>query len=245
MRAGLVLLGMSTLVHAQPAPSTPPTTPPAGSPTGTAPASGPPGSEPPTVLSTGGPPEGTPLPPPVVGTAGTPPVSNVMKRRWAVALGIGAASFKPSQPDGASTTGFATFELAGRFRIRPAIELALALGGGTSYDNNYTASRIVLDFRYRFMAERPFNIYALGGIGVGSVTGKDPTDKEKKGRGALRIGGGGELRFDNLAVSAELRINAIGENKEVPDPIMTSTRYQLERFGTSGFELLLGATYYF
>ena len=167
-----------------------------------------------------------------------------MSRRWAVALGLGTESMR-ANVDGSPTLAVATVELSGRFRIRPAIEIALSLGGGGAYYGSFSTSSIMADFRYRFLAEQSLNVYALAGLGIGSASAKDPTDIEKKGRGSFRIGGGGELRFDPLAVYAEMRLYGIGENKEVPDTVPPTTRYQLARFGVSGIALVLGATWYF
>jgi hypothetical protein len=227
MRAGLLLFAMISVAHAQPA------TAPAGDP-------GPPAPAAPIAPAAPTPSGAAPAPPGMVPAEPSP----ARFRRWSVALALGTESMR-AKPDDAPTLAVATVELAGRFRLKPAIEFALVLGGGGSTNGSFSTSSIMADFRYRFLADRPLNVYAMAGLGIASAYGKDPTDFEKKGRGAFRIGGGGELRFDALAAFAELRLYGIGENKEVPDPAAPTTRYELARFSVSGVALVLGLTYYF
>ena len=170
----------------------------------------------------------------------------VMLRRWSISVGLGAESMHAKQPVNSPTVGFATFELAGRFRIVPAVELGLSLGGGGAFEGKFSSGKLAIDFHYRFLAEQLMNVYALASLGVGSVYRKDnATDAERKGRGMLQIGAGGELRFDALALTAELRLFGIGENPDVPEAIPSTTAYELSRYGVSGAALVLGATYYF
>lgn len=167
-----------------------------------------------------------------------------MDRRWAVAVGLGVESMKP-KPDASSTIGFTTFELAGRFRIRPAIEVALALNGAGAFSGNFASGGLGADFRYRFMAEESVNFYVLGGIGVQAAAAKNAPEVETKGRALFRIGGGAELRYNPIALSADLRLYGIAENPDVPDAVPSTTRYEIARYSVSGIQLVFGATYYF
>ena len=141
---------------------------------------------------------------------------------------------------GAQAVGFGGLELAARFRIRPAIEVALAFerAGNQGISTGGSSS----EFRYRFMAERPWTPFALAALGVMSAADKTGTDTEKKGRGALRIGGGIERRFGAWGIEATLRLVGIGENKQVMD--VTTAGQELARY-SSGAELVIGGTFYF
>ena len=192
----------------------------------------------PTVPPTAGPPStATPAPLPPA------PAPSVMDRRWAIGAQLGWESLTIQHGDKQKVT-FGMLELAARFRIRPAIEVALALrGGGTAGD--ISLGGLYADFRYRFRAEEKWNLYAFVGLGVMAAAQKMATDAEKKGRGSLRLGGGLERRFGSFAVDVELHIVGIGENKEAPEPVMPSTAGQLSRYGLSGGSLMIGVTYYF
>ena len=172
-----------------------------------------------------------------------PQPPGVMLDRWAIDVALGDESATP-KVDGATRTGFGLLELSGRFRIRADIEVALTLGG-SSHDNVSTGG-LYADFRYRFLAARPWTVIALAGIGAESIGDKDGTDAEKKARGSLRLGAGVERRFGHFALEADLRLFAIAENKDV---VMTSqvidNAYELARYGVSGASLTLGATNYF
>jgi len=169
--------------------------------------------------------------------------STVMERRWAVGLTLGSESLTPSV-SGAAHTAFGVLELAGRFRIRPAWELALDLDAGGSKGQLSTAG-LALDVRYRFLAEQPWNGFVLAGLGVASAANKDAPDAERKGRGSLRFGGGIERRFQYWALEAELHVFGIAANADVGDRADTSPGYQLARYGVTGASLSLGATVYF
>ena len=101
-----------------------------------------------------------------------------------------------------------------RFRITPPIEVALALLAGGSKGDLSTGG-LFADVRYRFFAENVWNFYALAGIGLVSAGSKNGSDAEKKGRGSLRLGVGGERRFGHFAVFAELCAIGVGQNKDV------------------------------
>jgi hypothetical protein len=169
-----------------------------------------------------------------------PSAESVMARRWSVAMSLGGESLKAGT-DGAKAVGFGMLELSGRFRLRPAIEFALDLAAGGN--QGISTAGLYLEVRYRFMAERPWNPYALFDLGVASAADKTGTDTEKKGRGSFRIGGGIERRIGNFGVEATLRLVGVAENRSV---IAIQTRGQeLARYGDSGAELVLGGSYFF
>jgi hypothetical protein len=173
-----------------------------------------------------------------------PPPPSVMAKRWAIGLALGADVLVP---DTTSTQklSFGTLELAGRFRIKPAMELALALHGGGAMKGEVSAAGLYLDFRYRFMAEQPLNVYVLGGLGVLAVANENAPEAEKQGRGTLRIGSGVERRFNWFALSAEMRIVGVGENADVTEAMPPTLANQLARYSLSGFSVALGASLYF
>lgn len=173
----------------------------------------------------------------------SPPAPTVMSRRWAVSAGIGWESLT-AKTDGGDKITFGTLELAGRFRIRREVEVALALVGGGAADNVSTAG-LYLDLRYRFMAEKPWNVYGVLGLGVASVAGKGADDDEKKGRGSLRLGFGVERRFTSLALFGEARAAWVAENKAIENLSDQPAWYQFAKFPLGGGHVLFGATFYF
>lgn len=173
------------------------------------------------------------------------PSSSVMARRWAVSLAFGPEILR-SKLDDAPRVTFGTLELSGRFRIRPAMEVALGGRGGGAARGDLSTGGFYADFRYRFRPDQPLDFYAQIGLGVVSVAPKNGSDVEKKGRGALRFGGGVEWRFTPLlGVSFELRFVGIGENTEVPTPIAPSLDYEMSRYSVSGTQLALNTSLYF
>ena len=165
--------------------------------------------------------------------------STVMARRWAIDLSLGGQSLTAKHA-GAEAVGCGGIELAARFRIRPTMEIALAFEGAGN--QGISTAGFFAEFRYRFLAERPWTPFALAGLGVVSAADKTGSETEKKGRGALRIGGGIERRFGAWGLEATLRLAGIGENKEVMT--VTTRGQELARYGASGAELVLGGTFY-
>jgi hypothetical protein len=192
------------------------------------------------------PPDSTPpaVAPAAPPTAPLPPArAGVMANRWGLMVGLGVQALKSSDDGSGDNIAFATYEIGGRFRIIPSIEVALTIAAGANHDDSYNG--LWADFRYRFLAERPWNIYAYLGFGVGSAAAKNAPDDETHGRGSLRFGGGVERRFDVFSLSAELRILAFGENSQAPVAVPENTPSELAHDGLSGLGLVLGATYYF
>jgi len=176
--------------------------------------------------------------------APAPSAPGVMDDRWAVAFALASEGFTP-KVSGSSNVQFAGIELSGRFRITPAIEVAASLLAGGSKGDLSTGG-VFADFRYRFFPESAWNLYVLAGLGAVSAGSKNGSDAEKRGRGALRLGVGGERRFGHLAVYAELCAIGVGENKDVgAQTTQQLVDYELERYALSGGALVVGGTYYF
>jgi hypothetical protein len=175
----------------------------------------------------------------------SPPVApraTVMAKRWAIGVDVGPESYKPDA-DQAEQTDFGQLELAARYRIRAPIELGLALHLAGSKDIG--AGGFYIDVRYRFRAEQPLDVYVLGDLGILSVAHKDATDDEKKGRGSVRLGVGGEYRWSWFALCLELRLLHVGDNPDLPPQMAETVDYQLSRYKLSGGSLALGASFYF
>jgi hypothetical protein len=173
-----------------------------------------------------------------------PPASGVMDRRWAIAFALGLESVTPHH-DTAQNASLGVLQLSGRVRVRPDIELALTLGAGGGENDTLTTGGLYFDFRYRFMAEQPWNVLALAGFGVATVAGKNAPDADHKGRGSLRIGAGIERRFDTWALEADLKLFGIGENSSVAPVYPETQPYQVARYGLSGAVFDIGASFYF
>jgi hypothetical protein len=165
-----------------------------------------------------------------------------MDKRWAIGLDVGPESYQPDATN-AEKTEFGQMELAGRYRITAPIELGLALHFAGSKDIG--AGGLYIDFRYRFRAEQPLNIYLLGGLGVLAVAHDKASDEAKKGRGSLRLGVGGEYRWNWFALILELRFLGVGENKDLGPMTPETVDYQLSRYKLSGGSLAMGANFYF
>lgn len=177
-------------------------------------------------------------------TAATAAPAGVMASRWAIDLALGGSSLRPK--GAAEGTGFGVLGLAGRFRLRPAMELALGLafGGGNRDGVDLSMGALYADFRYRFLAEQRWNVFVLGGLGVGSIARTSGSDSERKGRGMLRLGGGVERRFGSFALEATLAGIAVAEAKDVVAAGAPDIGYAFARYGVSGIAFTLGATYY-
>ena len=125
------------------------------------------------------------------------------------------------------------------------LEVALTLDGGGGSNNSYSTGGMCADFRYRFMAEQAWNVYALAGLGFASIAAKDATDPEKKGRGLFRVGGGVERRFGAFAIEAELRLFGVAQNKDLAVQAPPTTNSELAHDGVSGASLTLAGSDYF
>jgi hypothetical protein len=184
----------------------------------------------------------TPAPPPpapaiVPAPAPTGP-QGVMANRWAIDVGLGVQSLKTDD----NNIGFVTYEIGARLRVIRSLEIALTIAAGANHADSYGG--LWADVRYDFMAERPWNIFAYFGLGVGSASAKDADSNDSSGRGALRFGAGIERRFDIFSISAELRVLGFGANNQ-STPVDASPESQLAFESTSGIGLVIGSTYYF
>jgi hypothetical protein len=177
-----------------------------------------------------------PAPPPPA------PPRSVMAKRWAIGVDVGPEAYEPDAPQ-SQKTEFGQFEVAARLRIRPPIELGLAVHLGGSKD--IAMAGLYVDFRYRLMAERKLNVYALAGLGVLAVAHEEASEDARRGRGSLRLGGGVEYRFNWFALILELRLIGVGENKGLAPQAIETVDYQLSRYKLSGGSLAMGANFYF
>ena len=168
---------------------------------------------------------------------------SVMDKRWAIGVSVGPETLQADAPD-APKIEFGQFEIAGRFRIRPPIELGLAIHLAGS--KQIGQGGLYIDFRYRFFPEHKWNFYLLGGLGVIAVAHENGTDAEKRGRGSIRLGAGGERRFGSwFALSLQLHLIHIGENKEVQPEAMETDAYELAKYKVGGGSFQIGGTVYF
>jgi len=185
-------------------------------------------------------PQAAPPPPPAAA-----PSSTVMARRWAIAASIGSETLQ-AKADGSPKVPFGVLEAALRLRVAPVFELGLSFTGGGATEGDLTTGGLYIEGRYRFLAENPWNLFALASLGVASVAPKEgSTDTEKQGRGSMRLGGGIERRFGAFALEATLRLVGIGKNEEVPMAVPATNDNAMTRLGVSGGTISLGALYYF
>jgi hypothetical protein len=171
-----------------------------------------------------------------------PAPRSVMDKRWAIGIDVGPETYR-ADVSGAEPVEFGQLELAGRYRVRRAIELGLAVHLGGS--NRIGMGGLYLDFRYRFMAEQKLNVYALASLGALAIAHEDATADEKRGRGSLRLGGGIEYRWNWFALIFELRLVSVGENKELESMPAETVGYQLARAPLGGISIAMGANFYF
>jgi hypothetical protein len=146
--------------------------------------------------------------------------------------------------------------IAGRWRVIPAVEVGagLAFGTGTHDDAvvpparvNLGMSLLYIEGRYGFRAGHPWNVFALGGVGVASVSARGAGKTEGKGRGMLRFGLGVERRFKSFAIDTTARAIVIGENADVQEPIedVPGSGYYFARMGVFALSLAIDGSYYF
>jgi hypothetical protein len=167
---------------------------------------------------------------------------SVMDRRWSVAASLGSLGLEPDRDD-AGNVSFGMLELAVRFRIRAWIEVGLSGYGGGAMEGQLETGGLYLDGRYRFLAERSWNVFALLSLGVVSVAAEDATEPEKTGRGSIRLGAGVEKRFRAFALQAELRLVGVGENKDF-EPMAITPNQEMAKKNLNGGSLTIGGTFY-
>jgi hypothetical protein len=169
---------------------------------------------------------------------------SIMDRRWSVSLSLGTLGLEPDVNGGGESVTFGMLELAGRFRIRLFVDVGLSIHGGGAGEGDLSIAGLYLDGRYRFLAERPWNLWALLSLGVASVAAEAQSDEAKQGRGSLRLGAGVERRFRAWALHAELRLIAIGENKDF-EPTEISPANVMAKSPLNGGSLTIGGSFYF
>jgi len=173
------------------------------------------------------------------------PKASVRDRPWSITFGIGGMDLSAKTEPEETKTALTVIDLAAHYRITPAIQLGLSINAGGAAKGNVSAGGIYIDFRYRFLAERPWNVYAIASLGSMSAADKEGTEEEKKGRGSLRFGLGGERRFKRFGIWAELRAGGVAENKDVPVPFVATAEWNFARYGLSFGTFTLGGTFYF
>jgi hypothetical protein len=177
---------------------------------------------------------------PIYATASRP---SVMTRRWALGGGIGWQSISVLTDTGPNVT-LGTLEIAGRFRIARSFEVgAILLLGGA---DGLKSGGLYLEGRYRFLAERRWNIYIGYAIGVISVAPTDATKDEKRGRGGYRITLFGlERRWEKFALFGDVDLVGIAKNEDLMMPAMPTLAWQFARYRLSGGAVTFGGTFYF
>jgi hypothetical protein len=199
------------------------------------------------------------------------PIS-VMDRRWAIGVAFGGMGMAPEgAPDG-SEARFRVAQLAVRYRAARRIELELALNGGRQVleddtDGELAAGSVALALRYRFMPERRWNWFVLGGLGATVIAPhtSNADQRDAAQRPLAMLGVGIERRFRRLALQAELRAVGTGQRKDatggdtpvvvdggpaptmptplLPPPGTTAATTYADKL--SGGMFTLGASYYF
>lgn len=169
--------------------------------------------------------------------------ASVMDRRWSVSASLGSLGLRADR-DGADNVSFGMLELAGHFRIRAFVDVGLSIYGGGATKGELSTGGLYIDGRYRFLAERPWNLWALLSLGVASAADKDGSDDAKRGRGSVRVGFGVERRFRAFALHAELRLVGIGENKDFT-PAAITPNDEVAKSKLNGGSLTLGGSFYF
>lgn len=159
-------------------------------------------------------------------------VPTVMYKRWAAAHAWGLGLLRPRSEDLTSKPVF-YFDFALRFRVVPTLEVGTSAGVQGRRALGFLS--LYADVRYRLMAERPWNPYALLGLGIASY------DPERAWVLAMRGGIGLERRFQSWAFSSELQLCRIGADPEVM-PLNLRTR--LAHHGGLGASVSLAAIYY-
>jgi hypothetical protein len=169
-----------------------------------------------------------------------------MDRRWSISAGLGweTLNVKTTSGNGDKIT-FGMLDLAGRFRIIRTVDVGLGIVGGGAEGGDVSIGGFYIDGRYRFLAERPWNLSLGLGLGVASVAAKDGSKEEKKGRGSVRVGFGVERRFRSFALFGEVRIIGVAGNKDLVEPASPPPSWEFSKYGLSGGHVTFGGTFYF
>jgi hypothetical protein len=192
----------------------------------------------------------------------------VMAHRWAIGVSIGGMAVAPEDAPEGSEAQFRVGEISLRYRASRRIELQLALSGGRQMleddtEGDLATGTVMLALRYRFMPEHRWNWYVMGGIGGSVVAPHQSTSAERDAarRPIGALGVGLERRFQQFALSAEVRAVGLGEREDAmsggpivndggaappkPLPRLPASTAAVYAEQLSGGMLTIGASYYF
>lgn len=165
-------------------------------------------------------------------------------QRWSVSFGLEFGTFKPKEDDGKSLA-YSAAEASVRYRLQRSVDLGAVLFAGGADESDVGFAGLMLEGRYLFRPGRAWNPFASFAIGVTSIAPNSGSDDQKKGRGALRFGGGIEHRWGWFALEASLHIIGVGANHPDPDATGGSLPLELARDSASGAQLSISGTGYF
>jgi hypothetical protein len=164
-------------------------------------------------------------------------VPTVMDKRWSVAMSYGPATLRDGDGDGQLIEGYPYLfaDMAVRYRVVASAELGVSLSGIAMREHGYNDGYVSAnaDVRFRFAAERAWNPFLLGSIGVA-------TFGDDRAHMLVRAGAGLERRFRSWAFTADAQITRIsGRDDEMSWP---TSRYDVSGALAAAFSL--GAVYY-
>ena len=169
---------------------------------------------------------------------------SVMDRRWSISGDFGFRAYKTQRQQDNLEVSTGVIDLTARYRVARAIEVGLQLGVGGSEE--LAAGSLLIEGRYRFRAERRWNIYTGLAIGATGISRKEgASEAEKKGRGTLLVSAGVERRWRSWALFAELRVGGVGANRELATPVAPDAAYSFSRYSLSAGGWTIGGTFYF
>jgi len=221
------------------------------------------------------PPPPPPAPPPPPQAAPASPCGcasgpvPAMAHRWAIGVSVGGMAVAPEDAPEGSEAQFRVGEVSLRFRASRRLELQLAVSGGRQMleddsEGDLATGTVMLALRYRFMPEQRWNWYVMGGIGGSVVAPHQSTSAERDAaqRPIGALGVGIERRFQQFALSAEVRAVGLGEREDAmsggpivddgggaappkPLPRLPASSAAAYAEQLSGGMLTIGASYYF
>ena len=156
-------------------------------------------------------------------------VPTVMYKRWAAAISYGASTLE-ARTDGSERHILAFFEMALRYRVIAELELGASFGGSLSW--SFGVVTFQADARYRLYAERPWNPFVFGSVGIAKWDARDSAHL------MLRAGTGLERRFEQWAFSLGIELCRVSEDSSAPE------RYLERHYGAWNASLAMSAIYY-
>ena len=151
--------------------------------------------------------------------------ADVMEKRWSASMGYGAAVAR-ARTDDTEVKPLIDLEIALRYRVTAPVQVGLALGGAVERYHGYAV--VFGQVHYSLAAERAWNPYLSGGLGLGSGGGL-----------FVRGGFGVERRFTSWGFTAEAHLSFVPS-----DPDLASQPIDLERFGAWSGGLTIAAHYH-